>query len=201
VIVFATFIAAGALAWAHFELVGRVILPGLTVWVAWYAAALFALIMAAWRSGSVEMRFGAAVMAASFCASHLIWQASLMPIPAQCLKNIAVSGVLVSGAVILFSRSLIIAAGLHLVIVVIGAAVDLGFLMQGKRPMQFIALSFPDVSAGIQHAALISIGAGRYFERESSALGGYSGFGRFSSASGLASMADVQAGAPRDPTN
>jgi hypothetical protein len=159
-IVATAFLAAGAMAWAHFEMLGRVVFPGLTVWVAWYGAVLLALALAAWRSDSPAMKVGAAIMAVSFLSAHVIWNGSAWPIAAQCLKNIVVACALIGAAIALHSRALAAAAALHLVIVAIGAAVDLGLILQGRRPLQFLAWSFPDISAGLQHAALVSIGFG-----------------------------------------
>lgn len=158
-----TFGVAGFFAWLHFTFLGRVIMPGLTVWVAWYAAVLFSLIVLAVRRGDAAMRAGAAIMLASFAAAHLIWNASAWPIATHSLKNIAVASALVLAALAFSSRTLLIAAGLHLALVAIGAATDLGLILTGKRPLQFIAFAFPDVSAGFQHAALIilSFGAAR----------------------------------------
>lgn len=162
-IVPATFVAAGALAWLHFETLGRIIMPGITVWIAWYFAVLLALIYVAARSGDASTRAGAVIMAASFLAAHVIWNGSAWPIATQCLKNIAVASALVMAALVFSSKALLAAAVIHLAIVVIGAATDLGLILTAKRPMQFLAWSFPDISAGLQHAALVvvSLGAAR----------------------------------------
>lgn len=157
------FVTTGVISWLHFETLGRVIVPGLTVWVAWYAAVLVALVYVAARSGDAAVRAGASIMVASFLAAHVIWNGSAWPIAAQCLKNIAVASALVMAALAFSSKALLAAAVVHLAIVGIGAATDLGLILTAKRPMQFLAWSFPDISAGLQHAALIvvSLGAAR----------------------------------------
>lgn len=166
-----TFVVAGLVAWAHYEMIGRAIMPGLSVWVAWYAAVLLSLAWLAVRSGEPSVRAGAAIMVASFLAAHVIWNMSAWPIAAQSIKNIAVAAMLLMAALALFSWSLVIAASIHLVIVAVGAAADLGLVLNTPRPVQFVAWSFPDVSAGLQHAALIVISFGAARSEDSDLVG------------------------------
>jgi len=183
-----TFLIGGALAWLHFEIVGRVIAPGVTVWIGWYAVVLAALAFHAWRSRDKGTRAAALIMLASFLAAHLIWNASAWPIAAHSLKNIVVAAGLFAVALAFQNRIIFLAGALHLAIVGIGAASDLGFIFGGKRPMQFIAWSFPDVSAGLQHAALLVLSL-RNREREGASVERDSGYGGFRWVSGVASVA------------
>jgi len=146
---------AGFLAWLHFVTIGRVIVPGVTVWIGWYGVVLAALIWQSWRSASPPMRAGAAIMAASFIAAHVIWNASAWPLATHSLKNIVVAVMLFGAAYAMRSRWLAIAGALHIVIIGFAFAADIGMAFGGRRPPNFIAWSFPDVSAGLQHAALM----------------------------------------------
>jgi len=183
-----TFLIGGALAWLHFEIVGRVVAPGITVWIGWYAVVLAALAFHAWRSRDKGTRASALIMLASFLAAHLIWNASAWPIAAHSLKNIVVGAGLFAVALAFQNRIIFLAGAIHLAIVGIGAASDLGFIFGGKRPMQFIAWSFPDVSAGLQHAALLVLSL-RNREREGASMEHHSGHGSFRWVSGVASVA------------
>jgi len=182
------FLIGGALAWLHFEILGRVIAPGVTVWIAWYAAVLAALAFHAWRSGDKGARTAALVMLVSFLAAHLIWNASAWPIAAHSLKNIVVASALFAVALAFQSRNIFLAGALHLAIVGVGAASDLGFIFGSKRPMQFIAWSFPDVSAGLQHAALMVLSLGTR-QHENASLEHDSGYGGIRGVFGVAALA------------
>ena len=191
------FLLGGAAGWLHYNLIGRVIAPGLSVWVAWYGLVLVALMFDAWRSGKPAVRSASIVMLASFVAAHVIWNASAWPVAAHSLKNIVVAVALMSVAAAYSSRAVFVAAFTHLAIVAVGFMAEFGVLFEGKRPAQFIAWSFPDVSAGLQHAALIVLALGTR-EREGVAMEHHPRSGDHRGAYGLASVA-VREGESKAP--
>lgn len=191
------FMIGGAAAWLHFETLGRVVAPGVTVWIGWYGLVLAALVLEAWRSRQPAPSLAALTMLASFLAAHVIWNASLWPIAAHSLKNIVVATVLIGIASSYSSRAVFVAAFIHLAIVAVGFAADFGVLFEGRRPMQFIAWSFPDVSAGLQHAALLVLALGTR-EREGAAVGLHPRSGGHRGAYGLATVA-VREGESKAP--
>lgn len=191
------FLTGGLFGWLHFETIGRVVAPGVTVWIGWYGLVLAALLFEAWRSRLPALRLAALVMLASFLAAHVIWNASPWPTAAHSLKNIVVATVLIGIASSYFSRAVFVAAFIHLAIVAVGFAADFGILFEGRRPMQFIAWSFPDASAGLQHAALLVLALGTR-EREDVALGLHSRSGDHRGAYGLATVA-VREGESKAP--
>lgn len=182
------FLISGALAWTHYETLGRIVTPGVTVWIAWYGLVLAALCYEAGQSRRPAIIASACVMLASFVAAHVIWKASAWPIATHSLKNIVVAVALLFIAYSFSNRSIFIAGCIHISIIAVGFAADFGLIFEGRRPMQFIAWSFPDVSAGLQHAALLVISLGTR-EREKSAVGLYSGYGDRRGALGMARMA------------
>ena len=182
------FLIGGLFGWIHFETLGRIVAPGVTVWIGWYGLVLAALIFEAWRSRLPALRLAALTMLASFIAAHVIWNASLWPLAAHSLKNIVVATMLIGIASSYFSRAVFVAAFIHLAIVAVGFAADVGILFEGRRPMQFIAWSFPDVSAGLQHAALLVLALGTR-EREDAAVGLHPRSGDHRGAYGLAAVA------------
>lgn len=154
------FLSGGLFGWLHFETLGRIVAPGVTVWIGWYGLVLAALMFETWRSRQPALRAASAVMLASFIAAHVIWNASFWPVAAHSLKNIVVATILIGIASAYSSRAIFVAAFIHLAIVGVGFAADFGVLFGGKRPLQFLAWSFPDVSAGLQHAALLVLAIG-----------------------------------------
>ena len=182
------FLSGGLFGWLHYETLGRIVVPGITVWIGWYGLVLAALCYEAGRSRLPSIMASASVMLASFIAAHVIWNASAWPIAAHSLKNIVVAVALIFIAYSMASKAVFTAAFIHLAIVAVGFAADFGLMFEGRRPMQFIAWSFPDVSAGLQHAALLVLSLGTR-ERENAGLGHHSGSGDYRGAFGLARVA------------
>jgi len=191
------FLSGGLFGWLHFETIGRTVAFGVTVWIGWYGLVLAALVFEAWRSRLPGPRAASLVMLASFIAAHVIWNASLWPIAAHSLKNIVVATMLIGIAAAYSNRTVLVAAFIHLAIVAVGFGADFGVLFEGRRPMQFIAWSFPDASAGPQHAALLVLALGTR-EREDVALGLHSRSGDHRGAYGLATVA-VREGESKAP--
>ena len=184
------FLLSGLAGWAYLETVGRVILPGVTVWIAWYFVVLTIFSHQAFRSKNEAIRAAAIVMICSFLAAHVIWNASYWPIAAQSLKNIVVASTLLLVGYGFRSRIVFLAAFLHLLIVGVGFMADLGFMFGGKRPMQFLAWSFPDVSAGLQHAALMVLSLGCH-RHQNARVGDYPRHEPIRIMGGMATMAKV----------
>lgn len=139
-----------------------------------------------------------AVMIVSFLSAHSIANFSGLIIPAQSLRFIVVATALLLLVFSVYPRwQIAVAASIHLAIVAVGFAADFGVLFEGRRPMQFIAWSFPDVSAGLQHAALLVLALGTH-KREDVAMGLHPRPGGRRGAYGLATVA-VREGESKAP--
>lgn len=153
-----TFPLAGLAAWAHHELAGRVVVPGtgLTVWRAWYAAVLLAALIDVLRARDSGLRAVWVVLALSWLASFMAWDLSARPLEDNALRMLVVMG----GLLIVSIRPATAAiVALHGAVIICAYLTARG-LMPGPsaRPKVFLAWSFPDISAGLQHAALIVLG-------------------------------------------
>ncbi|MGL4280518.1 MAG: hypothetical protein ACRCS0_09135 [Albidovulum sp.] len=130
-------------------------LPGLTVWQAWYAIVTLAVALVALVRRDDALKWAATIFAANFVASNMIWAASFAPLPTQAAKNITIAVALFAVAAVYRRAPIAIAGGLHIVIVMLAAATDLALIQWGKRPASFLAWSYPDIAAGIGHAGMV----------------------------------------------
>jgi hypothetical protein len=185
------FILSGAAMWAHFELIGPAVVSGvpiLRVWPIWYA---IVLAVACWTmihrkdDGAWPV---SATLIGSFLAAHFVANFSSMVIPTQAIRFISVAAILMMIGIAFPRWQIFAAAGLHLAIVAFGFAADNGFIFGGKRPMQFIAWSYPDVSAGLQHAALLVLSL-RNREHQGASVEHHSGYGGLRGVFGMAALA------------
>lgn len=153
-----TFPLAGLAAWAHYEFLGRVVVPGtgLTVWRVWYAAVLIAALVDVLKLRDSELRAAWAVLALSYLASFMTWDLSARPLEDNTLRMLAVMG----GLLIVSVRpALAPAVILHGAIILCAYLTSRGLIPgPASRPQSFLAWSLPDISAGLQHVALITLG-------------------------------------------
>jgi hypothetical protein len=156
VIASATFFLAGALAWAHYAVLGRVVFGPITVWRAWFIAVLVACLVDILRHRDRELQAVWAVLALSCLASYMTWDASARPLLDNALRMAAVGGALL---LISTRPAVACAACLHAVVVLTAfAAYQLAIIPTHlERPRVFLAWSFPDISAGLQHASVLAV--------------------------------------------
>lgn len=162
---FAAFIAAGALAWLHYAFLGPFVASGITVWTAWFATVLLVCGAETLRSGERKCILAWLVMLFSFIASHVTWQTSASPLLDLAIKNLIVASLIVLCAL---DATFVIVAGLHLVLILAAFLAYYGMIPGPRqRPRLFIAYSYPDIAAGVQHACLIILGgrAGGWIRR------------------------------------
>lgn len=152
----ATFILGGAAAWAHYALIGRAVAGPFTVWNLWYLAVLVACLIDILRHRDRDLRGIWVVLALSYMASYMTWDASSRPQLDNALRMIAVGGSLL---LISTRPAVALAACLHTVVVLAAfAAYQIDIIPTHiERPRVFLAWSFPDISAGLQHASLVAI--------------------------------------------
>ena len=153
----AAFLIGGAAAWAHFHWLGWKVAAGLTVWVAWMGLVSIAALIDAIRSREAWRINAALVLLIAFVASNLIWQAAMLTLETQALKNVAVSGALVMIALVWRAQPPLVAMVLYALCIAAAMLKQSGLMFDGRRPLQFIAWSYPDVAAGLQHAALLAL--------------------------------------------
>jgi len=187
-LVILSFFFIGWAAWLHYEALGPVVLGSIRVWPLWMGLVVLALIAQSARSRDASRIVPAIIMGLAFIAAHVIWNLSAMPIAAQSIKNVSVAALLLCLTPIFPRWQIFAAAGLHLAIVAFGFAADNGLVFEGRRPMQFIAWSYPDVSAGLQHAALMVLSLGTR-QHENASLEHDPGYGCFRGVFGVAALA------------
>lgn len=154
---FPAFILSGALAWAYYAYVGRVVALGwVTVWVAWFLAHLAVAGVLAARSRDRAVILGWLVMAVSTGASYTTWAVASDPLIDLAAKNLAVAlSVLVIAP---NDRRMIAVAVLHAVLILTAVAAAVGLVPgPAQRPRAFLAWSYPDIAAALRHAALIAL--------------------------------------------
>lgn len=152
------FPAAGLAAWTHYEFLGRVVVPGtgFTVWRAWYAAVLLAALVDVLRARDSELRGVWAVLALSYLASFMSWDLSSRPLEDNALRMLAVMGGLLIVSIRPATAMVVI---LHGAVIICAYLTTRGLIpAPAARPRAFLAWSFPDISAGLQHASLMVLG-------------------------------------------
>lgn len=150
---------AGALAALHYATLGARVGLGLTVWTAWFLAVLLAAGLDTARSRDRELLRAWLVMAAGWCASMVTWTISADPLVDLTIKNLAIMAALL---VVAFRPETALAALLHGVVILAAYGAARGVLPSSvARPRQFLAWSYPDIAAGLQHAALLTLGGYR----------------------------------------
>jgi hypothetical protein len=155
-----TFIIAGFAAYWHFMALGWKVGAGFTVWTAWFCAVLIASGVDAWRSKDDEIRAAWLVMAVAWLASMLTWKISPNPLIDLTLKNLAVMA-----ALLMIARrpETGVSAMLHGVVVLCAYLATQGVIpTAAQRPKVFIAWSYPDIAAALQHLSLMVIGGYGY---------------------------------------
>lgn len=152
------FPVAGLAAWAHYEFLGRIVVSGtgFTVWRAWYAAVLLAALVDVLRARDAELRGVWTVLALSYLASFMSWDLSSRPLEDNALRMLAVMGALLIVSLRPATALIVI---LHGAIIICAYLTTRGLIpAPAARPRAFLAWSFPDISAGLQHASLIVLG-------------------------------------------
>jgi hypothetical protein len=151
-----TFPIAGIVAAIHYSAIGPKVGLGLTVWTAWFLAVLLAAGADAARARDRELGLAWAVMAMAWLAALLAWKISADPLIDLTLKNIIVMTLLL---IVTRRPETALAVAAHGVVILAAYMAARGVIPSaGQRPRQFIAWSYPDIAAGLQHASLILLG-------------------------------------------
>lgn len=126
---------------------------GFTVWTAWFFAVLIAAGVDCWRSRDRELQLAWAVMAIAWVASMLAWKVSSVPLVDLTVKNIVVMALLLT---IAFRPETAVPALLYGLVILAAYLAAIGYIPSvAARPRQFLAFSYPDIAAGLQHVSLI----------------------------------------------
>lgn len=155
-----TFPLAGLAAWAHYRFgPGAVVAPAVTVWVGWFFLVLLASGLDAARAEDGPSIAAWGVMAAGWFVSMLTWRVSANPLLDLAAKNLLLAALLI-GIAAWSARPLLYAiAFAHLALIAVAFLSARGLVPgPAQRPRQFIAYSYPDIAAGIQHVCLIALG-------------------------------------------
>jgi hypothetical protein len=156
VIALITFPIAGALAWLHYATLGAKVGMGLTVWTAWFAAVLIASGVDAARTNDRQIILAWCVMFAGWVASMMAWKLSSNPLVDLTIKNLIIMAALL---IIAFRPETALPVLLHGVVILAAYLASVGVIPSAnQRPRQFLAWSYPDIAAGLQHASLIILG-------------------------------------------
>ena len=153
-----TFVAAGIAAWLHYELAGRIVISGtgFTVWRAWYLAVLLAAMIDVLRLRDKELRAAWVVLALSYVASFMTWDLSARPLVDNALRMIIVMAALLF---VCFRIETRLAAIFHGLVIFFAYLAYSGVIpSSGQRPRAFLAWSYPDIAAGLQHVSLVILG-------------------------------------------
>lgn len=164
----AAFILGGALAWLHFEVWGPTIAPGLRVWVAWMGLVTLALIWQSWRARDNAAMVAGVILLMSYVAANFTWSvyqevkhiADVTALQAHAARNLVVAVLLFLLAITYWRALFLIAGVLYLSLIFIAVAVDQKVILDWPRSPTFLAWSYPDIAAGLQHAALLVISFG-----------------------------------------
>ena len=184
----AAFILGGALAWLHFEAWGPVVAPHARVWVVWMGVVTLALVIQAWRGRDHAVMVAGAVLFASYVIANFTWVFSREPLMAHSARNVLVALVLLVIAVKSGRRIFVAPMALYIAVVAAAALTEAKIIFYWPRPNTFLAWSYPDFAAGLQHAALLALSLGTR-ERQDAGVGLHSGSGDYRGAFGLARVA------------
>lgn len=165
----AAFILGGALAWLHFEIWGPIIVPGISVWIAWMGVVSLALGWQSWRTRDLVMIAISVILFISYVVANFTWVFSPTPIMTHSARNVLVAGILFVIFATYVRWQIAVAALLYASIVGFAFAAERKWLFGDGRSATFIAWSYPDVAAGLQHAALLFLSIPDR-ERESTTL-------------------------------
>ena len=154
-----TFPIAGVAAWLHYATLGPMVAPGITIWIAWFFLVLLAAGADCARSQDGPSTAAWAIMAIGWALSMLTWRLSANPLLDLAAKNVMIAALLI-GVGAWHGRSLIVAiAFAHLALILVAFMSSIGWVPgPGQRPRQFVAYSYPDIAAGIQHVCLVILG-------------------------------------------
>jgi hypothetical protein len=151
-----SFIVAGAFLWLHYALIGATVLGPLRVWHVWIFATLCGAAVDAWRSKDRELRLAWCVLFFSWVGGLIGWAFSPHPLIDLTLKNLIVMASLL---IIAIRPETVLPILLHGIIILTAYMASIGVIPSaGQRPRVFLAWSYPDVAAALQHASLIALG-------------------------------------------
>jgi hypothetical protein len=184
----AAFIIGGALAWLHFETFGPVIIYGIKVWVAWMGAVTIALIWQSWRLRDRDIMVAGCVLFASYILANFTWVFSSTPLITHSARNVLVALIMLMIAIKSWRLIFLAPVALYVAIVIAAALTEAKILFNWPRPDTFLALSYPDIAAGFQHAALLVLSLGTR-QHENASLERDPGYGGIRGVFGMAAVA------------
>ena len=151
-----TFVISGLLAWWHYTALGRVVFGPWTVWNFWFCSVVIAAGIDALRTKDRDLALAWAIQAVAFVVSLTVWKISANPLVDLTVKNLIVMAALL---LVCFRIETGLSAILHGVVIFAAYLAASGVIpSSGQRPRAFLAWSYPDIAAGLQHASLIIIG-------------------------------------------
>lgn len=146
------FIAAGVLAALWYYGVGYAVGLGLTVWTAWYLSVLLTTGFFILRSGDASAKRSWVVLVAFWVAAQILWSHH-EPHIVRAVLHILLAAWFVAVATRLSDLAI---SSVFCVAVLVDLLTYLGILPDsGQRPSGFVEFAYPDILAGISHAATI----------------------------------------------
>jgi hypothetical protein len=156
VIAAVTFIIGGLCAWWHYGAIGRVVFGPWTIWNFWFCAVVIAAGVDALRTKDRDLALAWAIQAIAFVVSLTVWKISANPLVDLTIKNLIVMAALL---LVCFKPETGLSAILHGLVILAAYLAAIGVIPSaGQRPRAFLAWSYPDIAAGLQHLSLIIIG-------------------------------------------